>query len=159
MAVHGTPRSTSSVHEFGLSPPMALCICGSLARRMHHTFVAGLCRCSSRGSLLLHRTVFHICSFAAVHSRQPPWFPCCSSATDRCHCLLTCFHRSAPPLVSCRCPPPHSTQVACPPTRIQICRSSITTSDIRSSAATQSCHHHCPLRCCIVAPPLLLDSC
>ncbi len=43
MAVHGTPRFAGGVHEFVLSPPTVLRICGSLARRMRCTFVAGLC--------------------------------------------------------------------------------------------------------------------
>jgi hypothetical protein len=118
MAVHGTLRSADNVHEFALSPPTALHTRGSLARRMRRTFVVGLCHRSSCGSLLLCRSVFHVRSFAAVHSRQPPLSRCRSSATNRCRCLLTCLHCSAPPLVSCRHPPPHPTQVACLPTWI-----------------------------------------
>jgi hypothetical protein len=170
MVVHGTLRSANGVHEFAPSPPMVLCICGSLARRMHCTFVVGLCRCSSHGSLLLCRSVFHICSFAAVHSRQPPSSRHCSSATNRCCCLLTCLHCSVPPLVS-RChPPPHpTTQVACPPTWIWhlsllCCHVRYTLFHCHKVVAPppptslDSNHHH-PLCCCIIAPPLPLDSC
>jgi hypothetical protein len=142
MAVHGTPRSAGSVHECAPSPPTALQICGSLARRVRRMFVAGFCCRSSCGSLLRCCSVFHICSFAAVHYRQPLLSRRCSSATNHCHCLLTRLHRSAPPLVSRCCSPPHPTQVAPPPTWIW-------------HLSLLRCHVRYKLFCChtVVAPP------
>jgi hypothetical protein len=169
MAVHDTPCSAGAVHEFALSPPMALQIHGSFARRMCRTFVVGLCCRSSCGSLLLRHSILHICSFAAVHSRWPPLSRCCSSATNHCCCPLTRLHHSVLPLVSCRCPLPHPTQVAHPPTWIWHlsllrCHRRYTLFHCHTVVAppppsSLASHRLCPLRCCVVSPPLLLDSC
>jgi hypothetical protein len=169
MAVHGTLRSTGSVHEFAPSPPMVLRIHRSLARRMRCMFMAGLCRRSSRDSLLLYRSVFRNRSFAAFHSRQPPSSQRCSTATNCYHLPLTRLHHSALPLVSCLHPPPHPTQVArtstqnwhlsllrCHVRYMLFCCHTVVAPPLLSSLDS---HHHCPLHCCIVAPPPPLDSC
>jgi hypothetical protein len=109
------------------------------------------------------------CSFAAVHSRQSPSSRCCSSATDHCCHPLTCLHRSAPPLVSRRRPPPHPTQVARPQTRIwhlSLLRRHVRYTLFRCHTvvappppSSLDSHRHRPLRCRVVAPPPPLDSC
>ena len=151
-------RHAPPLRPFAFSPPpTAQHIHNSLAKRMCHTLVAGLCHRSSNSS-----SSFTTASFAAVLSRQPPSSHRCSSATDCHRCLLTHLHYSALPLVGLHCPLSHPTLFArLPPWiwHLSLPRHHIVQQ--RSSTATQLLllHHCIPTKWCTSLKPDTVTHC